>query len=79
MAASKTAGLVKRNFGAKPCNANQESTWRHIFRQCASDWMTLGPAMRKNGAAAWSSWNSSEYCRPQAGSLCESRACVAFA
>ena len=61
------------------CTAYRQGTWRHILRQCASDWMTLGPAMRKNGAAAWSSRNRSEYCRPRAGSLCASRACVACA
>ena len=38
--------------------------------QCVSDWMTLGPAIRKNGAAACSSRKRSEYWRPLAGSLC---------
>jgi hypothetical protein len=44
--------------------------------QCASDWMTLGPAIKKNGAAACSSRNRSEYWRPRAGSLCVSSACA---
>ena len=29
--------------------------WRHIFRQCSSDWITLGPAIRKKGWADLSS------------------------
>mmetsp|Transcript_7298 Transcript_7298/g.11469 ORF Transcript_7298/g.11469 Transcript_7298/m.11469 type:complete len:232 (-) Transcript_7298:104-799(-) len=29
--------------------------WRHILKMCSSDWMTLGPAIRKKGSAAFSS------------------------
>ncbi len=34
--------------------------WRHILSACASDWITLGPAMRKNGCEALSSWKKGD-------------------
>lgn len=42
------------------CRRSRALSWRHILRQCASDWMTLGPAIRKNGAEAFSSRNNAD-------------------
>jgi hypothetical protein len=34
----------------------------HIFIMCSSDWITFGPAIKKNGVAAFSSLKNSDSC-----------------
>ena len=43
------------NTSLTPSASVTASIWRHIFRQCSSDWMTFGPAIRKKGCALLSS------------------------